>query len=558
MATALLLFKLLMTSTIAIQLVEGDKECPPFFEWVNTSDSSRYCVCDEEVPPGIQCEQRNQVSLLSQGYCTFYDSKEDIIWVSKCPFLFPKSVTKNAKFVLPSNVSELNSVVCKNLSREVKGPSCGRCTNRTGPSFYSFGVECVSCSSMNILYYILLQYLPSTLIFILVIVFRPNITSSPMANYVLFCNSTVLYCRLSSWLYFQRRIIITNLAKTAITLSAVWSFDAFLFISPHLCISEHIKEFHTPFLEFLATIFPFLLLLLSYALMEMHTKNFRPIAILWRLFSRVYVNFYRAWNPRSSMIQAFAALFFLSYAKISYFILDTFQWSEIKQTIKGKKTYLLYIDPNVPFLSTTHVLLMIFSVVVALFIFLPPLFILVIYPTSLYRKISHCISPKWRLRIKTYVEIFHSSFKDGTNGTQDYRSLSGWLIFLSGCFPPILFAIVIFITDDLFIASSITSIFFYAMAFLCILVQPYKERLQNTLTSGLLLVLGFVALVGTHKNENAEVFMAIFILIPHSVLWGYVIWRLFRIATQCVCSLRCQIKRLLSLSKDHTATNSLT
>ena len=122
-----------------------------------------------------------------------------------------------------------------------------------------------------------------------------------------------------------------------------------------------------------------------------------------------------------------------------------------------------------------------------------------VYPTSLYRKISNCISPKWRLRIKTYVEIFHSSFKDGINGTQDYRSLSRWLIFLSGCFPPILFATVIFITDDIFIASSITAIFFYAMAFLCMLVQPYKERLQNTLTSGLLLVIGFVALVGTHK-----------------------------------------------------------
>ena len=65
MATVLLLFQLSMTSTIAIQLVEGEKECPPFFEWVNTSDSSGYCACAEEVPTGIQCDQRNQVSLLS-------------------------------------------------------------------------------------------------------------------------------------------------------------------------------------------------------------------------------------------------------------------------------------------------------------------------------------------------------------------------------------------------------------------------------------------------------------------------------------------------------------
>ena len=34
MATLLLLLELLMTSTIAMHLVKGKKECPPFFEFV--------------------------------------------------------------------------------------------------------------------------------------------------------------------------------------------------------------------------------------------------------------------------------------------------------------------------------------------------------------------------------------------------------------------------------------------------------------------------------------------------------------------------------------------
>ena len=565
MAGVLLLFELLTTLTIAIQLVEGEKECPPFFEWMNTSDSSGYCACAEELPPGsIQCEQRHQVSLLLQGFCTFYDSEEDIIRVSKCPFVFPESMTKNAKFVLPSNVSELNSVVCRSLSREVKGPLCGRCINNTGPSIYSVGVECVSCSPMNILYYILLQYLPSTLMFLLVIVFRPNITSSPMAMYVLFCNCTVLYCRLSVWFYAQRYSAITNLFRTATTLSAVWSFDALLFISPPLCISSSIKEFQIPFLEFLATIFPFLLLLLSYTLIEMHAKNFRPLVILWRWFSRVYVNFYRAWNPTSSMIQAFASLFFLSYAKLSYLVWETLEWSEVKTKNGKEKRFMFYIDPNVPFLSTTHVLLMTFSLAVAMFVFLPPLLILVVYPTSLYRKISHCISPKWKLRIKTYVENFHGSFKDGTNGNKDYRLLSGWLIFLCGWFPLLLFGTVMIINDNFFIASYAITICFCAAAFLCILLQPYKETLANHLTAALLVNLGLFAAIGTHDNKSAEVLMAISMLVPHSIMWGYVTWRLIKIAApRCVwCCIKYddQQQRLLILSaegKDRTATNCL-
>ena len=389
---------LLITSTLAVWLVDGVKQCPPWFEWVNTSDSSGYCACASELPLGIHCEQINQVSALLQGFCTFYDWREDIIRASSCPFLF---ATKNGMFTLPANVSELNSVVCGALSREVKGPSCGRCTNGTGPSVYSNGIECVPCSSINILYYLLLQYMPSTLIFLLVIIFRPNITSGPMVNYVFFCNLTVLYCKLSFRLYLQKHSAIINLIKAGITLSAVWSFDTLLFISPHLCISQQIKEFHLLFLEFLATIFPFFLLLLSYGVIEMYNKNIWPIVALWKLFRRVYVKVYRAWNPKSSMIQAFASLFFLSYAKLSYLVWITFEWSNDRNKSSDENITLLYTDPNVPFHSKTHILLMAFSLAVAVFIFLPPLLILVVYPTSLYRKISHWISPKWRLRIKT-------------------------------------------------------------------------------------------------------------------------------------------------------------
>ena len=549
-----------MTSTIAIQLVEGEKECRPFFEWVNTSGSSRYCACDEKVTPGIQCEQRNQVSLLSQGFCTFYDSEEDIIWVSRCPFVFPKRATKNAMFALPANVNELNSVVCGNLSREVKGPLCGRCTNNTGPSIYSVGVECVSCSPINILYYILLQYLPSTLIFLLVIVFRPNITSSPMATYVLLCNCTVLYSRLSAWLYIQRYSAITNLFKTAITLSAVWSFDALLFISPPLCISPNIKEFHIPLLEFLATVFPFLLLLLSYALMEMHTKNIRPIVALWGWFSRVYVNFYRAWNPRSSMIKAFASLLFLSYAKLSYLVIKTFMWS--KDLNNNGKRNIVYIDPNVPFQSTTHVLLMTFSVAVVVFIILPPLLILVIYPTSLYRKISNCISPMWRLRIKTYVEIFHGNLKDGTNGTRDYRSLPGWLLLLLVCLP--LLSIIEIIIENNFIIAFVAAIIFCSLGFFCILLQPYKNKLPNISTAGLFVVLGLMGLGihGSRNREIAEVNAVILMVVPHSVLWGYVAWRMVKTIAPYLCCWRCQTRsngetqRLLHFSFEGMSNSS--
>ena len=524
--------------------VEGTgRECPPWFEWVNsTSNSPGYCACAPNLPPYVHGNQIEQVSFLERGVCCFYYAQEDAIRCGWCPFVLPDHVIEKGQFRLPTNVSELNSVLCGNLIRQVKGPMCGRCTNNTGPSIYSVGSRCVQCSTVNMLYYILLQYGPTTLMFLLVIVFRPNITTAPMINYVLFCNLTVFTGRFYLWNYTHTRTLSANLDKLALTLSAVWSFDTLLFLAPPLCISQCMEEIYIPYLEFLATIYPLVLLLLTYGLMQLHTRNFRPVVVLWGVLSRVFVQFYRAWNPRSSMIQAFASLFFLSYAKLTYLIWEAFARSFIKSDMGlPASSKLFYTDPNVPYNSTKHIVLMVFSVAVAIFGFLPPLLILLVYPTSLYRHISSHISPKWRIRIKTYSELFHGSFKDGTNGMRDYRFLSVWVLLFFGFvlqLLPLLIRAVLQDTQDT--SLYITAIFFSIVAFLCTLLQPYKARLANAFTTGLLITLSIlIAIAAAVYDETkiaiVEIWVFFLSVVPHCVLWGYIVWRMVKILGSYCC-----------------------
>ena len=381
----------------------------------------------------------------------------------------------------------------------MKGPLCGRCTNNTGPSIYSVGSKCVHCSPVNILYYLLLQYEPSTLIFLLVIIFRPNMASAPMVHYVLFCNAVVLYIRHALSFYEQLNQAMT---VTAITLSALWSFDPLLFVSPPLCISQHMEEIYIPYLEFVATLYPFILLLMTYVTIKLHSKSFKPLVFIWGLCSRGYVKFYRAWDPRSSIIQAFASLFFLSYAKLAYFLWEPFIWIE-GTNITAEEEKIVYIDPNVQYLSIKHISLIILSMGVAVLGFGPPLLILLVYPTSLYRNISDRISPVWRIRIKIYAESFNKCFKDGTDGTRDYRSFSGWLLLLFGFFPQLLFALVkaTMLTTNTTNAY-ILVLYFATMAFLCTLLHPYKENISNALTSGILLIESMLLAVAVSIIDN--------------------------------------------------------
>ena len=121
---AILLLILPFTITVAaVSPAKGVNQCPLWFKWINTSSSAGYCACDVKATRCIHCDQINQMTSLSQSCCTFHDSRENKTRVHLCYFLLP------AELPLPAKVSELNSVVCGNLSREVKGPLCGRCTN---------------------------------------------------------------------------------------------------------------------------------------------------------------------------------------------------------------------------------------------------------------------------------------------------------------------------------------------------------------------------------------------------------------------------------------------
>ena len=515
-------------------------DCPPWFEranatWPNTNGT--YCACSSIDSYHIVCDQRQQQSSLRLASCVFYDSQTDDVVVAECPFLFPKHMIKNNAIPLPQEVSELNATICGNLSREVKEPLCGKCVHGTGPSIYSIGNECVPCSPVNVVYYLLLQYLPTTVIVLVVVVFRLNVTSAPMAHYVLFCNMTVLYLKFLVIypLSFVSSSTYNVLSKVVLSLCAVWNFDALFFVSPPLCISPHMKDIYKPFIEFLATLYPFILLLLMYVGIELHGRDFKPIVILWKPFHKIFLRFYTTWEPSTSMIQAFSSLFFLSYAKL-LFVMGAPFFVSTAVNAKGENVYpVIYIDPTVPYQSKTHIYLIIFSLFIAIFLFLPPPILLSIYPTSFFQKISRYLKPRWNIAIKIYVDTFQGCYKDGTNGTRDYRAVSGYLLamwFFFLVIQRVAASVALHLSKtttigivDMHISTFILTI----VTIICVMTQPYKHKIANISAVTLLVI--FTALVGMSVSlwEHSDITRVMFLILlssPHCGLGGYAVWKI--------------------------------
>ena len=373
--------------------------------------------------------------------------------------------------------------------------------------------------------------------FLVVLLLRLNLTAAPMAHYVLFCNAVVFYCRFPltfyTELYGTSNTFILTLVKVMTTLSAVWSFDALFFITPSMCITNSLENIHLPFVEFCAILYPFLLLVLTYKVVQLHI---RPIVTLWRPFQRV---FYRTWEPSASMIQAFSSLFFLSYAKVNFLIFQTLPCASIitkKGVIKGKVVYIVIC------FSKKHISDCIFSICSTIFLSPtnPPACDI---PNFTVWKNSGNIRPRWRIAIKTYVETFQGCFRDSTDGTRDYRAVSGYLLFLPGFFFIITRTILHGSHSDDTLPEYLTAILLIALVILCSMVQPYKQRIANVSAVAVLSILaaGFTLTTGLHhQNESDSMRVSIIILtfIPHCVLGVYILWKMKKIFTACY--LRCR------------------
>ena len=298
----LVLVTLLVVSTSCLQAVTAEDQCPPWFVMDNSSgfSSCPQCICGQYIPSMIDCVQKQHMSYLTLGNCAFRISDSNDTMVGSCPYVFPEHLFEGFRIRLPRSVNVLNPFICTKLNREVGENMCGRCANGTGPSVTSIGSQCVKCSSVNILYYILLQYIPATIIFLLVLLVRINVTAAPMAHYVLFCNGVAVFCRSHTAHYVIFAFTETSyryILRAFLILNAIWSFDPLYFVSPPLCLSPQIEDIYIPYIDTLATLYPFLLLLLTYVLIELHARDFRPIVTLWKPFHETLVRLRNYWNP---------------------------------------------------------------------------------------------------------------------------------------------------------------------------------------------------------------------------------------------------------------------
>ena len=425
--------------------------------------------------------------------------------------------------------------MCGPLNRE--GTLCGKCEDGYGIALYSYTLECSKCWGHGygwVLYY-LLELFPITVMYFLVVILHIRATSSPLSALVLMSQIVVYTIRLNVPLHMYIENKVTGFPYVALQvlllLCSIWSLDFFRSVIPPFCVSSHIKTVHAFVLEYIAAFYPIFLILVTYVCIKLHDNNFRPIVWLWRPFHRHFVHFRRRWDSTASIINAFTTFLLLSFSKIlfvSFTLLYTIGIDQEPTSDGAKIKHVLYYDPSVKIYTPEFdMFAALAGCVLVLFVFFPTI-LLILYPTKLFRRcVSCCGFRRWHA-LHMFVESFQGQYKDGTNGTRDFRMVSASFLILR------IVILVLFLnrhrlsshTLQLQCAAYVCFTCFYAIT------RPYKLNFMNNVDIVILFLLEIFSLAISNLTYYSYYYSWIILgstmllLVPHFVLICYVCYAL--------------------------------
>ena len=177
-------------------------------------------------------------------------------------------------YPLPSNISQ----VCNLFHRN--GQLCGKCKDGFAPPVYSYDPSCVNCTeySSNWVKYMAIAFLPPTALFLVVATFRVRATSGLLNVFVLVCQTVsapAVVCTIVTHNYNLKILPCIGLS-----LYGIWNLHFFRLLYHPFCLHPEMTTLQVLALDYAIAVYPLVLIVFTYLLVEMHDHNVRINQIL--------------------------------------------------------------------------------------------------------------------------------------------------------------------------------------------------------------------------------------------------------------------------------------
>ena len=478
---------------ISMMLKVNFSQCPP-----GMVASGPKCQCGHGHGGLIQCHSSKFYSELRRGVWIGQDQVEEeeeggeVKYVAgECPYC---SFNKNRTIDLPRNGSELQEKLCGSINRT--GVLCGSCLPGYGPVVNGYTIECHNCSASeakyNWVFYLLTEFLPVTIFFLLVVLLNVSVTSGPANAFVFFAQvlTTAFKVDGDGAVLQKTPPVLTTLYVIPYD---IWNQNFFHPILPKFCLSRNISTLQLLSTGYVTALYPLLLVVVFSLVVWAYGRGLAPVVCLCRPVHRCFARLQGYWNIRRSIVHALATYVVISYAKFTLVSFVLLTSTPLLNSSGIAVRHVLYYDGTIGYMSSQHAPYVITSLfVLAIFVALPPLVLslpsLIHQVRKIYAKVFHkdlelpapCHPP---LLLHQFLDAFHGCYKDGTGGGGE-GSVAGndtdcrWFAGLYFALRLIIF-LVFAVTPNWFLQYVVQQLVCLVALLLFAVLRPYKNPFFN-------------------------------------------------------------------------------
>ena len=254
---------LLLALASGCAVADESSECP---NWYHHPPGSHHCQCGPTLQGGVMCSD-NQV-YIRVDYIMAWDTatNQTLAALNHYGYYNYSNITSRVYTLMPSDSRDLNDTVCAPNNRE--GFLCEDCVPGYGPTAYSS--KCMDFQKRStfsvVARFLTLKVVPITVMFILLMIFRINVTQGPLFGYVLYCQALVITEGQINTFYlllFHELHSYGWVLQASLFLSSFWAMD-FSLLGGKYCISESLNNMNVLLLNFVSVLYTLFLVISTY------------------------------------------------------------------------------------------------------------------------------------------------------------------------------------------------------------------------------------------------------------------------------------------------------
>jgi len=455
------------------EISEDFSPCPL---WHKKDGNNGDCICGKSLNGVVKCHPEPPVVSVKSCYCMTMDDESMKPVVAPCLYTCGKLTEfkgEVVKFVGTYSVEAFNNITCGRYNR--RGLLCSKCIIGYGLPVHSYSLSCVPCKDYryNWLKYIALVYSPLTVLVFAIIFFRFSANSASLTVYITACQ--VLSNRYTTTWYL---LVNPNLSSNIfVAFYSVWNLDVSRSLNFNFCLHPQLNEFQVLMLDYLAAVYPLLLIILAYLIIHFHGQSRTFAKVLKPLWMCTYL-FRKKWNIQNSFIEAFASLIMLSFVKILHltFEMTSYIFCTDMNSDRGRRLTRAY--PSAEYFSFQHLPSIFVAVSGSLVFNFLPVLILFFYPYKATQRFLNYAGLNSRV-LHTFMDAFHGGYKFEPNFLRSFSIVSFFVNTSS--------LLLYFILDYSFYFTGLNYILLTWLFLLC-LCLPYRNDRYNKINIYLVII----------------------------------------------------------------------